>query len=391
MRLSGRFGDYGGVYVPEILVPAVEQLEAAFLDASEDPAFRAELDALLAKYAGRPTPLTRCRNLGSERARIYLKREDLLHGGAHKTNQVLGQALLARRMGKKKLIAETGAGQHGVATALAGALFGLETRIYMGAHDVERQKLNVFRMELMGAEVVPVESGSRTLKDAINEALRDWAASFEDTHYLLGTVAGPHPFPLMVREFQRVIGKEARAQILEEEGRLPDACIAAVGGGSNAIGLFADFIADEDVKLIGVEAAGKGLDGVEHGATLLRGRPGILHGAETYVLQDEDGQVDESWSVSAGLDYPAVGPEHAYLKDSGRADYVGVTDQEALAAFALLARSEGIICAFESAHALAQALKMADSATDDTVLVVNLSGRGDKDMEQARRLLGAAL
>ncbi len=389
MRLSGRFGDYGGAYVPEILVPAVEQLEAAFLDSSEDPGFRAELDALLSKYAGRPTPLTRCRNLGSECTRIYLKREDLLHGGAHKTNQVLGQALLARRMGKSRLIAETGAGQHGVATALAGALFGLKTRIYMGARDVERQKLNVFRMELMGAEVVPVESGGRTLKDAINEALRDWAASFEDTHYLLGTVAGPHPFPLMVREFQRVIGKEAREQILEEEGRLPDACIAAVGGGSNAIGLFADFVADEGVRLIGVEAAGRGLDGKEHGATLLRGRPGILHGAETYVLQDEDGQIDESWSVSAGLDYPAVGPEHAYLKDSGRAEYVGVTDQEALAAFALLARSEGIICAFESAHALAHALKMAESATEETLLVVNLSGRGDKDMEQARKLLGA--
>jgi tryptophan synthase beta chain len=389
MRLSGRFGAYGGAYVPEILVPAIEQLEAAFLHAADDPSFRAELDELLAKYAGRPTPLTRCRNLGGGRTRVYLKREDLLHGGAHKTNQVLGQALLARRMGKTRLIAETGAGQHGVATALAGALFGLKTRIYMGAHDVERQKLNVFRMELMGAEVVPVESGARTLKDAINEALRDWAASFEDTHYLLGTVAGPHPFPLMVREFQRVIGKEARCQILEEEGRLPDACVAAVGGGSNAIGLFADFIEDEGVRLIGVEAAGRGLDGGEHGATLLRGRPGILHGAETYVLQDEDGQIDESWSVSAGLDYPAVGPEHAHLKDSGRAEYVGVTDREALAAFALLARSEGIICAFESAHALAQALKMAESAADETLLVVNLSGRGDKDMEQARRLLEA--
>jgi tryptophan synthase beta chain len=389
MRLSGRFGAYGGAYVPEILVPAIEQLEAAFLDAAEDPSFRAELDGLLANYAGRPTPLTRCRNLGGAGARIYLKREDLLHGGAHKTNQVLGQALLAKRMGKTRLIAETGAGQHGVATALAGALFGLKTRIYMGAHDVERQKLNVFRMELMGAEVVPVESGARTLKDAINEALRDWAASFADTHYLLGTVAGPHPFPLMVREYQRVIGKEARAQILEEEGRLPDACIAAVGGGSNAIGLFADFVDDEDVRLIGVEAAGRGLDGKEHGATLLRGRPGILHGAETYVLQDEDGQIDESWSVSAGLDYPAVGPEHAHLKDSGRAEYVGVTDQEALAAFALLARSEGIICAFESAHALAQALKMA-AAGEEKVLVVNLSGRGDKDMEQARRLLEVA-
>jgi tryptophan synthase beta chain len=390
MRLNGRFGAYGGAYVPEILVPAVEQLESAFLDAQADEAFRAELDSLLANYAGRPTPLTRCRNLGSERARIYLKREDLLHGGAHKTNQVLGQALLAKRMGKTRLIAETGAGQHGVATALAGALFGLKTRVYMGAHDVERQRANVFRMELMGAEVVPVESGSRTLKDAINEALRDWAASFEDTHYLLGTVAGPHPFPLMVREFQRVIGKEARAQVLADEGRLPDAAIASVGGGSNAMGLFADFLEDDGVRLIGVEAAGRGLDGAEHGATLLRGRPGILHGAETYVLQDEDGQISESWSVSAGLDYPAVGPEHAFLKDSGRAEYVGVTDRDALAAFALLARSEGIICAFESAHALAHALRLAERAPEGTILVVNLSGRGDKDIEQARRLLAEA-
>ena len=390
MLMRGRFGDYGGAYVPEILMPALEQLEAAFLDAQEDAAFQAELAELLANYAGRPTPLTRCRNLGTEKARIYLKREDLLHGGAHKTNQVLGQALLAKRMGKRRIIAETGAGQHGVATALAGALFGLETRIYMGALDAERQKLNVFRMRLMGAEVVPVESRGRTLKDAVSEALRDWTASFADTHYLLGTVAGPHPFPLMVREYQRVIGKEARAQILEEEGRLPDAVIACVGGGSNAIGAFTDFIADQQVRLIGVEAAGKGLDGHEHGATLLRGRPGVLHGAETYVLQDEDGQIAESWSVSAGLDYPAVGPEHAHLKDSGRADYVGCTDQEALDAFALLASSEGIVCAFESAHALAHALKVAETAREETVLLVNLSGRGDKDMEQAQRLLGFA-
>ncbi|HEY0413583.1 MAG TPA: tryptophan synthase subunit beta [Allosphingosinicella sp.] len=390
MLSGGRFGAYGGAYVPEILMPALEELEAAFFAAQADPAFKAELDALLAKYAGRPTPLTRCRNLGSDKARIYLKREDLLHGGAHKTNQVLGQALLARKMGKTRIIAETGAGQHGVATAMAGALFGLETRIYMGAHDVERQQLNVFRMELMGAEVVAVESGSRTLKDAINEALRDWAGSFADTHYLLGTVAGPHPFPMMVREYQRVIGKEARAQVLEEEGRLPDAVIACVGGGSNAMGAFADFIGDEGVRLIGVEAAGRGLDGAEHGATLLRGRPGILHGSETYVLQDADGQIAESWSVSAGLDYPAVGPEHAFLRDSGRADYVGATDREALDAFALLARREGIICAFESAHALAHALKMADGAAAETVLVVNLSGRGDKDMGQAQRLLGPA-
>ena len=391
MLKDGRFGAFGGAYVPEILMPALEQLEAAFLAAQEDEGFQAELDDLLTKYAGRPTPLTLCRNLGSERVKLYLKREDLLHGGAHKTNQVLGQALLATKMGKTRLIAETGAGQHGVATALAGALFGLDTKIYMGAIDVERQKLNVFRMRLMGAEVIPVESGSRTLKDAVNEALRDWTASFADTHYLLGTVAGPHPFPTIVREFQRVIGKEAREQILEEEGRLPDAVIACVGGGSNAMGMFADFVADEGVRLIGVEAAGRGLDGAEHGATLLRGRPGILHGAETYVLQDADGQIAESWSVSAGLDYPAVGPEHAFLKDSGRADYVGATDQEALDAFALLARSEGIVCAFESAHALAYALRMAAEAEErgeDRILVVNLSGRGDKDMEQAQRLLG---
>ena len=383
MRLSGRFGRFGGTYVPEILVPALEQLEAAFLDAQADPAFAAELNGLLADYAGRPTPLTRCRNLPSN---IYLKREDLLHGGAHKTNQVLAQGLLARRMGKTRLIAETGAGQHGVATALAGALLGLPTRIYMGAHDVERQGLNVFRMQLMGAEVVPVESGGRGLKDAINEALRDWSASFADTHYLLGTAAGPHPFPLMVREFQRVIGREARAQMLEQLGRLPDAVIACVGGGSNAIGLFSDFL-DDDVRLIGVEAAGKGLDGAEHGATLLRGRPGILHGAETYVLQDEDGQIADSWSVSAGLDYPAVGPEHAHLKDSGRAEYVGATDAEALAAFRALAEGEGILCAFESAHALAHALKLA-AEEPETVLLVGLSGRGDKDVAQAQQLLG---
>jgi tryptophan synthase beta chain len=385
MLMPGRFGAYGGAYVPEILMPALEELEAAFLAAQADAGFQAELAALLADYAGRPTPLTLCRNLGAGKTRIYLKREDLLHGGAHKTNQVLGQALLTRRMGKTRLIAETGAGQHGVATAMVGALFGLETRIYMGAHDVARQELNVFRMRLMGAEVVPVTSGRQGLKDAINEALRDWTASFDTTHYLLGTVAGPHPFPLMVREYQRVIGKEARAQILAAEGRLPDAAIACVGGGSNAMGLFADFLEDEGVRLIGVEAAGRGLDGGEHGATILRGRPGVLHGAETYVLQDEDGQISESWSVSAGLDYPAVGPEHAFLKDKGRAEYVGATDAEALAAFALLARAEGIVCAFESAHALAHALKLADEAD---VLVVNISGRGDKDMAQAQTLMG---
>ncbi|QDP19938.1 tryptophan synthase subunit beta [Sphingomonas xanthus] len=389
MKLDGRFGRFGGAYVPEILVPALEQLEAAFLDAQQDPGFVAELADLLSTYAGRPTPLTRCRNLSKGRTRIYLKREDLLHGGAHKTNQVLAQGLLARRMGKKRLIAETGAGQHGVATALAGALFGLETCIYMGADDVERQQLNVFRMELMGATVIPVTAGGRTLKDAVNEALRDWTASFDDTHYLLGTVAGPHPFPLMVREFQRVIGKEAREQILAIEGRLPDAVVACVGGGSNAIGMFSDFVGDEGVKLIGVEAAGKGLAGREHGATILKGRPGILHGAETLLLQDADGQVDDTWSVSAGLDYPAVGPEHAHLKESGRAEYVGITDAEALDAFIALARGEGILGAFESCHALAQALKLAEQG-EDQILLVNLSGRGDKDVGQAMNLLAPA-
>ena len=388
MLMTGRFGRFGGAYVPEILVPAITELEDAFLAARGDPGFQAELDQLLTTYAGRPTPLTRCRNLGAGKARIYLKREDLLHGGAHKTNQVLAQGLLAKRMGKRRLIAETGAGQHGVATAMVGALLGFETRIYMGADDVERQQLNVFRMELMGAEVVPVTGGGRTLKDAVNEALRDWTASFADTHYLLGTVAGPHPFPLMVREFQRVIGKEAREQILEMEGSLPDAVIACVGGGSNAIGIFSDFIEDRDVALIGVEAAGKGLDGSDHGATILKGRPGILHGAETLLLQDADGQVDETWSVSAGLDYPAVGPEHAHLKDIGRADYVGVTDQEALDAFATLARNEGIIPAFESAHAVAYGLKLAEERDDNPILLVNVSGRGDKDMASAQRLLG---
>jgi len=381
MRLSGRFGQYGGCYVPEILVPALEQLEGAFLDAQDDPSFATELNHLLTNYAGRPTPLTKCRNLPGN---IYLKREDLLHGGAHKTNQVLAQGLLAKRMGKMRLIAETGAGQHGVATAMVGALLGFETIVYMGAEDVERQQLNVFRIELMGAKVVPVESGGRTLKDAINEALRDWSASFETTHYLLGTAAGPHPFPTMVREFQRVIGREARAQIVEKIGRLPDAVVACVGGGSNAIGLFADFI-DDDVRLIGVEAAGKGLAGREHGASLLRGTPGILHGAETYVLQDSDGQIADTWSVSAGLDYPAVGPEHAHLKDSGRAEYVGVSDAEALAAFAALAEGEGILCAFESAHALAHALKVAETVPFSAILV-GLSGRGDKDVAQAQAL-----
>ncbi len=386
MRQAGRFGDYGGVYVPELLVPALEQLEAAFLEARADPAFLAELDELLRCYAGRPTPLYRCRNLCADTgARIYLKREDLLHGGAHKTNQVIGQALLARRLGKTRLIAETGAGQHGVATALAGALFGLQTRIYMGARDVERQRLNVFRMELMGAEVQPVDTGSQTLKDAINETLRDWAESYPTTHYLLGTAAGPHPFPTLVRELQRVIGREARAQILEAEGRLPDAAIACVGGGSNAIGLFHDFLADEEVALVGVEAAGRGLHTREHGATLTAGRAGVLHGAWTLVLQDEHGQIQPTHSVSAGLDYPGVGPQHAHLQRTGRARYVAATDAEALAAFRALAEAEGILPALESAHALAEAIRRARAApphADPEILLVNLSGRGDKDVAQ---------
>ncbi|QIK95285.1 tryptophan synthase subunit beta [Sphingomonas sp. HDW15A] len=387
MRLNGRFGRFGGCYVPEILLPALVQLEAAFLDAEEDPAFRAELDALLTTYAGRPTPLTRCRNLGQ--GRIYLKREDLLHGGAHKTNQVLAQGLLAKRMGKTRLIAETGAGQHGVATAMVGALLGLETEIYMGADDVERQALNVHRMALMGAQVVPVTAGDRTLKDAVNEALRDWAASFEDTHYLLGTAAGPHPFPLMVRQFQRIIGREAREQMLAAEGRLPDAVVACVGGGSNAIGLFSDFVPDESVRLIGVEAAGRGLSGQDHGATLQRGSPGILHGSETLILQDRHGQVSDSWSISAGLDYPAVGPEHAHLQDIGRATYVGARDDEAFAAFKALARHEGIVPALESSHAIAEALRL-HSEQPDALILVGLSGRGDKDMASVQKLLEAA-
>jgi tryptophan synthase beta chain len=370
------------MFVPEILVPTLRELEAAFNEATRDPGFKSELDGLLRDYAGRETPLYRCRNLASDtKARIYLKREDLLHGGAHKTNQVIGQALLAVRMGKKRLIAETGAGQHGVATALAGALFGMRTRIYMGSRDIARQAPNVSRMRLMGAEVVSVETGSASLKDAINEALRDWSASYADTHYLLGTAAGPHPFPTIVREFQRVIGREAKRQILEAEGRLPDAAIACVGGGSNAIGLFADFIDEKSVELIGVEPAGRGLHTEFHGATIERGRPGVLHGSYSYLLQDDNGQIKESHSLSAGLDYPGVGAQHSYLHSTGRAKYVGVTDDEAVAAFSALSRAEGIIPALESAHALAYAMKMAQDATKPTVLLVNLSGRGDKDLE----------
>ncbi len=389
MKLDGRFGEFGGSYVPEILMPALEQLESGFLAAMDDPAFRAELGALLRDYAGRPTALYRCRNLATDTgSEIWLKREDLLHGGAHKTNQALGQGLLARRLGKTRLIAETGAGQHGVATALTGAVLGLPTRVYMGAVDMERQRPNVFRMRLMGAEVVPVESGSCTLKDAINEAMRDWTASYEDTHYLLGTVAGPHPFPLMVREFQRVIGEEARRQFAEQAGGLPDVLVASVGGGSNAMGLYTAFLEDAAVRMVGVEPAGHGLDSGQHGATILRGRTGILHGSRTLLLQTEEGQVIETHSVSAGLDYPAVGPEHAHLAATGRVQYVGVTDTEALAAFSELARSEGILPALESAHALAEALRLARSTPTPLRILVNLSGRGDKDLETAARLLG---
>lgn len=390
MKQSGRFGEFGGVFVPQILLPALEELETSFLASENDLDFQEELSELLTHYAGRPTPLYLCRNLARHTpAQIFLKREDLVHGGAHKTNQVLAQGLLAKRNGKTRLIAETGAGQHGVATAMVGALFGLKTRIYMGAKDVQRQAPNVFRMKLMGAEVIPVEAGSRSLKDAVNEALRDWAASFASTHYVLGTVTGPHPYPLMVRQFQRIIGREAREQILLRKGQLPDAVIACVGGGSNAIGIFSDFIPDEGVSLYGVEAHGKGLHTDEHCASLGTGRPGILHGAYSYVLQDENGQVRESHSVSAGLDYPGVGPEHAHLQTLGRAQYVGVTDEEALAAFHLLAQKEGIIAALESSHAVAFALKLAEKATQPINILVNLSGRGDKDLAQVASVFEA--
>jgi tryptophan synthase beta chain len=387
VKLATRFGDFGGVFVPEILVPALEELEAAHLNARDDPAFQLELDDLLTTYAGRPTPLYRCRHFGaSTGARIWLKREDLLHGGAHKTNQALGQGLLARRMGKRRLIAETGAGQHGVATALTGAVLGLETVIYMGTRDLERQRPNVDRMRLFGATVVPVEAGSATLKDAINEALRDWSASYQHTHYLLGTVAGPHPFPLLVRDFQRVIGDEARRQFLETEARLPDAVVACVGGGSNAIGMFTAFL-DDPVALVGVEAGGRGLDTGAHGATILRGEPGVLHGAYSLVLQDQDGQIRESHSVSAGLDYPGVGPEHAHLAATGRVRYEACTDDRALEACVALARTEGILPALEPAHALAATLDLA-AAGDNRRVLVNLSGRGDKDLTTIQRWLG---
>ena len=387
--LNPYFGEFGGMYVPEILVPVLKQLEKAFVEAKDDPEFQREFQDLLKNYAGRPTALTLCRNLTKgTKAKIYLKREDLLHGGAHKTNQVLGQILLAKRMGKTRIIAETGAGQHGVATALACAMLDMPCRIYMGAKDVERQSPNVFRMRLMGAEVIPVQKGSCSLKDACCEAMRDWSANYEATHYLLGTAAGPHPFPTIVREFQKMIGIETKRQILEREGRLPDAVIAAVGGGSNAIGMFTDFIDEANVRLIGVEPAGKGIESGEHGAPLGHAKVGIYFGMKSPLMQTEDGQVEESYSVSAGLDFPSVGPQHAYLQSIGRAEYPSITDDEALNAFQELAKHEGIIPALESSHALAQALKMIHQEPNkEQILVVNLSGRGDKDIFTVDKIL----
>ncbi|MBK5142440.1 tryptophan synthase subunit beta [Budviciaceae bacterium BWR-B9] len=389
--LNPYFGEFGGMYVPQILMPALQQLEEAFVSAQRDPAFHAEFQDLLRNYAGRPTPLTLCRNLtAGSKTKLYLKREDLLHGGAHKTNQVLGQALLAKRMGKTEIIAETGAGQHGVAAALASALLGLKCRVYMGAKDVERQSPNVFRMRLMGAEVIPVHSGSSTLKDACNEALRDWSGNYDTAHYLLGTAAGPHPFPTIVREFQRMIGEETKEQMKERENCLPDAVIACIGGGSNAIGMFADFIEESRVRLIGVEPAGLGIESGQHGAPLKHGRVGIYFGMKSPMMQTSEGQIEESYSISAGLDFPSVGPQHAHLNSIGRAEYVSITDDEALDAFKQLSRHEGIIPALESSHALAYALKMiAAEPEKEQILVVNLSGRGDKDIFTVHDILKA--
>ncbi|MGN1357002.1 MAG: tryptophan synthase subunit beta [Succinivibrionaceae bacterium] len=387
--LNPFFGKFGGQYVPQILIPVLDQLEKAFVDARNDPLFMEELNNLLKNYVGRPTPVTLCHNLTKgTKTKIYLKREDLLHGGAHKTNQVIAQALLAKRMGKTRVIAETGAGQHGVATAIACALFGFKCRIYMGKTDVERQKPNVVRMRLMGAEVVPVTTGVATLKEACNEALKDWAENFETTHYMLGTAAGPHPFPTLVKEFQKVIGEEAKQQVLEAEGRLPDAIIACVGGGSNAIGLFTDFIKEKDVKIYGVEPGGHGIETGKHGAPLGHGSEGIFFGALSYNMQDEFGQIHESYSISAGLDFPSVGPEHAYFKSIGRVNYVNVTDEEALNAFRELSLHEGIIPALESSHALAYAIKLArENPEKEQTLLVNLSGRGDKDIFTVTKIL----
>ncbi len=391
-----KFGPYGGQFVPETLMPALEALEDAYRQSQTDEGFQRELDHLLHTYVGRPTPLSHARRLSDSLggAQIYLKREDLAHSGAHKINNAIGQALLAKAMGKRRLIAETGAGQHGVASATAAALLGLECVVYMGTVDIARQQPNVLRMRLLGAEVRPVESGSRTLKDAVNEAIRDWVASAHDSYYLLGSALGPHPYPTMVRDFQSVIGIEARAQIQEQSGRLPDACVACVGGGSNAIGLFHAFLNDENVRLIGVEAGGHGLESGEHAARFgdpRLGRPGVLHGAYTYLLQDDDGQVALTHSISAGLDYAAVGPEHAYLRDQGRVTYTSANDREALDAFQRLARTEGILPALESSHAFAEAIRLAPKMRPDQIVLVNLSGRGDKDLDTVTKALEEAL
>ena len=390
---TGRFGDFGGRFVPETLMYALEELEEVYRAARDDEAFAEELGSLAGTYVGRPTPLYHAENLSRKLggAQIYLKREDLSHTGAHKINNAVGQGLLAKRMGKQRIIAETGAGQHGVATATVCAMLEQECIVYMGEEDIRRQSLNVFRMRLLGAEVRPVTSGSRTLKDAINEAIRDWVTNVETTHYLIGSVVGPHPYPMLVRDFQSVIGREARDQLLEATGRLPDYAIACVGGGSNAIGLFHAFVPDDSVKLIGVEAGGAGVDGDEHAATLVAGEPGVLHGSLSYLLQDSDGQVIETHSISAGLDYPGVGPEHSYLKATERAAYVSVTDTEALEGFQLLCRTEGIIPALEPAHAIAYAAELAPTLSQDQVILVGLSGRGDKDIDTVATALEVTL
>jgi tryptophan synthase beta chain len=390
---AGHFGQFGGRYVPEALIGALDEIEAAHNAAQKDPEFLAELAHLHKTYSGRPSIITEVKRFAEHAggARIILKREDLNHTGSHKINNVLGQALLAKRSGKKRIIAETGAGQHGVASATAAALMGLECVVYMGEEDTKRQALNVVRMKLLGAEVIPVTTGSKTLKDAINEAMRDWVTNVETTNYLFGTVAGPHPFPTMVRDFQKIIGEEARAQVIELTGKLPDAVLACVGGGSNAIGIFYDFIKDTDVRLIGLEAGGDGVETGRHAATITGGTPGVLHGARSYLLQDENGQTVESHSISAGLDYPGVGPEHAYLSDIGRAEYRAITDAEAMYAFSLLCKTEGIIPAIETAHALAGALQVGRELGKDATLLINLSGRGDKDVVTAAEYFGIPL
>ena len=391
--MSGRFGRFGGQYVPETVMNALIELEREFEKAKQDKDFMEEYRYYLREYSGRPTPLYYAENLTKKLggAKIYLKREDLNHTGAHKINNVLGQILLAKRMKKRRVIAETGAGQHGVATATAAAMFGMECEIFMGEEDIKRQSLNVFRMKLLGAKVTPVKSGTGTLKDAVNEAIRDWVTNINDTFYVMGSVVGPHPYPTMVRDFQRVIGDEAKEQILQKEGRLPDYVIACVGGGSNAMGIFYPFIEDKEVKLIGVEAAGEGIETGKHAATMAKGSVGVLHGMMTYLLQDEEGRIMPVYSISAGLDYPGVGPEHAFLKESNRAQYVYATDEEALTAFMDLSQTEGIIPALESAHALAYAMKLAPNLSEDNIIIVNLSGRGDKDVNTVAKVLGVEL